>query len=86
MLCTPDFAMGVCLKLVIRTLKTISWECATIKEQAGTNLLADVPQWKHLSSRSCSQSLVQTQEFVSAVIFQGAEIAVKLNYLDLSKQ
>lgn len=53
MLCMPNFAMIECLKLVITTSKTISRELATIKEWAGTNLLADVPQWKHLSSRSC---------------------------------
>lgn len=53
MLCTPGFAMVVCLKLVIRILKTISRKFATMEEQAGTNLLANVPQWQHLSTRSC---------------------------------
>lgn len=55
MLCRPDFAVIVTFKVVdsgIKKKKTFPGSLfGTIEEQAGTNLLANVHQWKGLSTK-----------------------------------
>lgn len=61
----PDFAMAVCLKLLIRTFKLFPGSFHSKRTGAGTKQLADVPQGKQvLLGRFCLSLLIKPQEFV----------------------